>query len=130
VTISAPPILGEEVLRPILDEFLTVHPSVSVRMLMHDRSVNLVDEGVDITLRIGALADKPALTDPADLSAGPGSRAALTIRSSLPDGRRRAGANPCKGRSLGFGRLHQPLVRAARAPCVTAPGPRSYEVPL
>ena len=57
LTISAPPILGEEVLRPILDEFLTVHPSVSVRMLMHDRSVNLVDEGVDITLRIGAPAD-------------------------------------------------------------------------
>jgi DNA-binding transcriptional LysR family regulator len=93
LTISAPPILGEEVLRPILDEFLTAHPSVSVRMLMLDRFVNLVDEGVDIALRIGTLADssniatriggdvrrvvvaspeyladKPALTDPADLS--------------------------------------------------------------
>jgi DNA-binding transcriptional LysR family regulator len=93
LTISAPPILGEEVLRPILDEFLTAHPSVSVRMLMLDRFVNLVDEGVDIALRIGTLADssniatriggdvrrvvvaspdylagKSALTDPADLS--------------------------------------------------------------
>ncbi|MBB4566471.1 LysR family transcriptional regulator [Rhizobium leucaenae] len=57
LTISAPPILGEEVLRPILDDFLELHPSVSVRFLMLDRFVNLVDEGVDIALRIGNLTD-------------------------------------------------------------------------
>jgi DNA-binding transcriptional LysR family regulator len=57
LTISAPPILGEEVLRPVLDSFLQQHPSVSVRLLMLDRFVNLVDEGVDIALRIGNLTD-------------------------------------------------------------------------
>ncbi|MBB5572949.1 MULTISPECIES: LysR family transcriptional regulator [Rhizobium] len=57
LTISAPPILGEEVLRPILDDFLELHPSVSVRFLMLDRFVNLVDEGVDLALRIGNLTD-------------------------------------------------------------------------
>lgn len=57
LTISAPPILGEEVLRPVLDEFLQHHASVSVRLLMLDRFVNLVDEGVDIALRIGNLLD-------------------------------------------------------------------------
>jgi len=57
LTISAPPILGEEVLRPMLDSFLREHPSVSVRFLMLDRFVNLVDEGIDIALRIGNLAD-------------------------------------------------------------------------
>lgn len=57
LTISAPPILGEEVLRPILDDFLLQHPSVSVRLLMLDRFVNLVDEGIDVALRIGNLAD-------------------------------------------------------------------------
>lgn len=57
LTISAPPILGEEVLRPILDDFLRQHPSVSVRLLMLDRFVNLVDEGIDVALRIGNLAD-------------------------------------------------------------------------
>ncbi len=57
LTISAPPILGEEVLRPILDRFLKDHPSVSVRLLMLDRFVNLVDEGVDAVLRIGHLND-------------------------------------------------------------------------
>lgn len=57
VTISAPPILGEEVLRPILDSFLREYPGVSVRLLMLDRFVNLVDEGVDAALRIGNLVD-------------------------------------------------------------------------
>ncbi len=57
LTISAPPILGEEVLRPILDSFLREHASVSVRFLMLDRFVNLVDEGVDVALRIGNLID-------------------------------------------------------------------------
>jgi DNA-binding transcriptional LysR family regulator len=57
LTISAPPILGEEVLRPILDDFLELHPAVSVRFLMLDRFVNLVDEGVGLALRIGHLSD-------------------------------------------------------------------------
>lgn len=57
LTISAPPISGEEVLRPILDDFLDLHPAVSARLLLLDRHVNLVDEGVDIALRIADLPD-------------------------------------------------------------------------
>jgi DNA-binding transcriptional LysR family regulator len=57
VTISAPPVLGEDVLMPIVDEFLAAHPDVSARLLMLDRLVNLVDEGVDLALRIGQLSD-------------------------------------------------------------------------
>jgi DNA-binding transcriptional LysR family regulator len=57
LTISAPPILGEEVLRPIVDDFLQEHPDVAVRFLMLDRFVNLIDEGVDVALRIGNLTD-------------------------------------------------------------------------
>ncbi len=57
LTLSAPPISGEEVLRPILDEFLAAYPMVSARLLLVDRSVNLVDEGVDVALRVGQLPD-------------------------------------------------------------------------
>jgi DNA-binding transcriptional LysR family regulator len=57
LTLSAPPISGEEVLRPILDDFLDLYPTVSARLLLLDRAVNLVDEGVDIALRIGHLPD-------------------------------------------------------------------------
>ncbi len=62
LTISSPPILGEEILRPILDDFLDLYPTVSVRLLLLDRFVNLVDEGVDIALRIGQLADSSLIS--------------------------------------------------------------------
>ncbi len=57
LTVSAPPISGEEVLRPILDEFLDHHPLVSARLLLQDHAVSLVEEGVDVALRIGRLPD-------------------------------------------------------------------------
>jgi DNA-binding transcriptional LysR family regulator len=44
-------------LRPIIDEFLHRYPEVSVRILFLDRLVNLVDEGVDVAIRIGHLPD-------------------------------------------------------------------------
>jgi DNA-binding transcriptional LysR family regulator len=62
LTISAPPVNGEETLRPIIDEFLDLYPDVSVKILLLDRLVNLVDEGVDIALRIGHLPDSSLIT--------------------------------------------------------------------
>ena len=57
LTVSAPPIFGEEVLRSILDDFLDHHPLVSARLLLQDHAVSLIDEGVDVALRIGRLPD-------------------------------------------------------------------------
>jgi DNA-binding transcriptional LysR family regulator len=57
LTVSAPPISGEEILRPILDEFLDAYPLVSARLTLLDRPVQLVEEGVDVALRIGQLRD-------------------------------------------------------------------------
>ncbi|MGH6964092.1 MAG: LysR family transcriptional regulator [Phenylobacterium sp.] len=57
LTLSAPPISGEEILRPIVDSFLEAYPSVSVRLLLLNRHVNLVEEGVDVALRVGDLPD-------------------------------------------------------------------------
>jgi DNA-binding transcriptional LysR family regulator len=57
LSISAPPISGEDVLRPILDDFLDVHPMVSACLLLLDRPVNLIEEGIDIAMRIADLPD-------------------------------------------------------------------------
>ena len=57
LTITAPVVSGEIVLRPILDAFLDAYPTVSAKLLLFDRAVNLVEEGFDIALRIGPLAD-------------------------------------------------------------------------
>jgi DNA-binding transcriptional LysR family regulator len=61
LTLTAPPISGQEILRPILDEFLDAYPGVTARLLLVDRSVNLVEEGVDVALRVAQLPDSSLL---------------------------------------------------------------------
>lgn len=41
----------------IVCEFNNVYPDVEVCWLMHNRYVNLIDEGVDLAIRVGKLAD-------------------------------------------------------------------------
>ena len=57
ITISAPPISGEEILRPIIDAYLDAHPAVSANLILIDRYANLVEEGIDVALRIAQLPD-------------------------------------------------------------------------
>ncbi|SDH89235.1 transcriptional regulator, LysR family [Bradyrhizobium sp. Rc2d] len=57
LTITAPVVSGEMMLRPILDAFLDAYPAVSAKLLLFDQAVNLIEEGVDVALRIGPLAD-------------------------------------------------------------------------
>ena len=57
LTVTAPLIAGARIVRPILDAFLDEHSAVQARLLLLDRVVNLVDEGVDAALRIAHLPD-------------------------------------------------------------------------
>lgn len=57
LTLTGPLVSGARVLRPILDSFLDAYPAVQAKLLLFDRQVNLVDEGVDIGLRIAHLPD-------------------------------------------------------------------------
>jgi DNA-binding transcriptional LysR family regulator len=57
LTVSAPPVLGNEILRPVLEAYLEAFPAVSARLLLLDRAVNAVEEGVDVALRVGVLPD-------------------------------------------------------------------------
>lgn len=57
LTITAPVVAGARILRPIVDEFLAGQPAVQVRLVLVDRVVNLIDEGVDLALRIAHLPD-------------------------------------------------------------------------
>ncbi|WP_397452980.1 LysR family transcriptional regulator [Pseudomonas sp. NA-150] len=42
---------------PHLGAFLDLHPQLDVDVILDDRSVNLVEEGVDVSLRMGVLSD-------------------------------------------------------------------------
>jgi DNA-binding transcriptional LysR family regulator len=57
LTITAPPISGEEILRPIIGAYLDAFPAVSVNLLLLDRHSNLVEEGIDVALRVAELPD-------------------------------------------------------------------------
>lgn len=57
LTITTVPILGEEVLRPIIDAYLEAYPAVSVNLILETRSSNLIDQGIDVALRIADLPD-------------------------------------------------------------------------
>ncbi len=61
LTLTAPVITGEDVLRPVLDAFMNEHPTVSVKLYLLDRQVNLIDEGIDVALRIAHLADSSSV---------------------------------------------------------------------
>jgi DNA-binding transcriptional LysR family regulator len=57
VTVSAPLLFGRLHVAPLLPAFLARYPDVSVDLLLVDRVVNLIDEGIDIAVRIAPLAD-------------------------------------------------------------------------
>jgi len=55
--VNAPMSFGFLHLAPAMPDFFARHPDVSIDLSMTDRYVDLVDEGYDIAVRIGALAD-------------------------------------------------------------------------
>jgi DNA-binding transcriptional LysR family regulator len=57
LTITAPVVAGVEFLRTIIDDFMEEYPTVTIRLYLLDRPVNLIDEGIDLALRISHLAD-------------------------------------------------------------------------
>jgi DNA-binding transcriptional LysR family regulator len=57
LTVTASAAFGRAILVPIACAFLTAHPSVTITALLLDRVVDLIDEGVDLAIRIGELPD-------------------------------------------------------------------------
>lgn len=55
LTITASVMFGHQYILPIIIDYLAAYPQVSIRTLFVDRVVNLVDEGVDLAVRIGNL---------------------------------------------------------------------------
>lgn len=55
--VAAPTTLGEMYLTRAVSDYLKEQPNVSVELVLADRFVNIVDEGFDLAVRIGKLAD-------------------------------------------------------------------------
>ena len=57
LSVTASVLFGNNYILPILTEFLDANPMVSGRAVFVDRVVNIVDEGIDVSIRIGHLPD-------------------------------------------------------------------------
>src|SRR6202012_934576 len=58
---SAGTTLARLMIVPRLPEFLSRHPSLDIDVILDDRVIDLVSEGIDIALRLGTLADSTAI---------------------------------------------------------------------
>jgi DNA-binding transcriptional LysR family regulator len=55
--IGAPVLFGRRHVAPIVTAFLDAHADAEIELLLNDRNVDLIDESIDVAVRIGALAD-------------------------------------------------------------------------
>jgi DNA-binding transcriptional LysR family regulator len=57
LAVTAPVLFGRRYVAPVVNAFLAKHPATSIDLLLLDRTVNVVEEGIDVGVRIGALGD-------------------------------------------------------------------------
>lgn len=59
--ITAPLVFGRRHITPIVASFLDANPGVRVELVLSDRYLPMIEDGLDVALRIGALADASAI---------------------------------------------------------------------
>jgi DNA-binding transcriptional LysR family regulator len=57
IRISAPTLMGRLLIAPLLAEFLRRYPALTLDLLLVDRAVDMVDEDIHLSLRVGHLPD-------------------------------------------------------------------------
>lgn len=57
LVVSAPLVFGRLHVGPLMSAYLKKYPEVGAELRLSDRMVNMVDEGIDLSVRIGHLAD-------------------------------------------------------------------------
>jgi DNA-binding transcriptional LysR family regulator len=55
--LTAPTVFGRRHVAPVVTRFLALHPDIQVDLTLSDRNVDLIEEGIDAGLRIGALSN-------------------------------------------------------------------------
>jgi DNA-binding transcriptional LysR family regulator len=57
LSITAPIVFGRLHVLPVVSEFLMTHPHIDVRLLLTDHVANLLEDAVDVAVRVGTLND-------------------------------------------------------------------------
>jgi DNA-binding transcriptional LysR family regulator len=64
LVIAAPIVLGRLHMVPVAADFLEQHPEIDIQLRLGDRNVHLIEEHVDVALRIGLLPDSNLIATP------------------------------------------------------------------
>jgi DNA-binding transcriptional LysR family regulator len=64
LAITAPVVFGRRYVTPIVNEFVRRYPNVSADLLLVDRYTNLVEEGLDVAVRVAQLRDSSLVAIP------------------------------------------------------------------
>jgi DNA-binding transcriptional LysR family regulator len=57
LVVTAPLVFGRLHVLPVVTDFLSAFPEIDVRLSLSDRNVHLIDDHIDLAVRIGPLAD-------------------------------------------------------------------------
>ena len=60
--VSASVYTGQQMLAPILPEFLNQYPDIHLHLELSNRRIDLIEEGIDVAIRIGNLADSTMMS--------------------------------------------------------------------
>jgi len=129
--ISASRNFGERTLAPAIFEFLQKYPEVSVDLRLEDRYVDLVDEGVDVALRISTLTDSSLIARKiADMRIVVAASPALLARVGEPQTPEALRALPCIVDTNLQGQANWRFVEAGKTVSVHVSGPVRVNSPL
>lgn len=64
IAVAAPTGFGHEIIAPFVIDFAKRHPESKIRLRLSERLLNLLEEGVDIAIRIGLLDDSSMYATP------------------------------------------------------------------
>ena len=65
LVVSAPSMFGRLHVSPLMCQYLNLYPEVAGELTLSDRMMNLVEDGIDLAVRIGHLADSSLIARPA-----------------------------------------------------------------
>lgn len=64
VSLSVPPSIADSLLAPLLSSFQSIYPLVSVQVIVTERFIDHIAEGIDLALRVGELKDSTLVAKP------------------------------------------------------------------
>lgn len=129
--VSAPRNFGERTLAPAIFAYMIKYPAVSLDLRLEDRYVDLVDEGIDVALRISTLQDSSLIARKiADMRLVIAASPDFLRKHGVPDSAEALRTLPCVVDTNLQGQANWRFVEGGRTVSVHVSGPVRVNSPL